>query len=123
MPAVWQNGGTRRGYMRYFMSTAKFPWAEAGALFELSAEMFHISVAAEFGYRCNRFFRIQKLVFGQPDPGPDTVVHAGKSKGIFVDGLQIAFGKMELLCHQGDAPGKLWTVVDGFAQRKQLLKA
>ena len=59
----------------------------------------------------------------RPDPGTDAVVHTGKPKGIFVDGLQIAFGEMELLCHQGDAPGKLWTVVDGFAQGEKLLKA
>ena len=58
MPAVRQNGGSCRELMRYFMGTAEFPRAEAGALSELSAEMLHISVAAEFGYCRNRFFRI-----------------------------------------------------------------
>ena len=58
MPAVRQNGGSCRELMRYFMGTAEFPRAEAGALFKLTAEMLHIPVAAEFGYGYNRFFRI-----------------------------------------------------------------
>ena len=33
------------------------------------------------------YARFPEHGYRKPDPGPDTVVHAGKSKGIFVDGL------------------------------------
>ena len=92
-------------------------------MLKLPAEMLHIPIAAELRGFGDRFLGVQELVAGQADPGPDAVVHAGEAEGLPVDGLQISFGKMEHFCHPGHAPGKLGAVIDGFAQREQILEA
>ena len=91
-------------------------WRDGHILLELTAEVFHIAIAAEFRNLGNGFIRIHELVLRQTNPAFDDIIHAGDTEAGFVQGLQVSGADVQIFSHQRNGPVPLGLVINLLAQ-------